>query len=196
MDRTFLLIKPEASNHEDDIVYTIQQAGFKVINRRRVRLTREQATEFWTIYQNDEAFSELIDKMTSGPVVALALLRYSAIAGLQELVGPTDPREAKKDKPESLRAKYGIDELSNGLHASDSFEAAAREIMFFFPDMPVEVYPSMEKTKALLEKALYPTLTQGLTQLCKEKPANPTAWLGHWLLEHNPNKPKVEEPDS
>ncbi|KAJ3046671.1 NME NM23 member 5, partial [Rhizophlyctis rosea] len=174
MDRAFLLIKPEASNREDDIVYSITQAGYKVFNRRRVRLSPEQATEFWSIYQNDEAFEELIEKMTSGPVVALALLRYSAIAGLQELVGPTDPAQAKKESPTSLRARYGVDELANGFHFSDSADSAAREILFFFPDTETETYPSLEKAKALLERSLYPTLTQGLTQLCKEKPENPT----------------------
>ncbi|KAJ3294645.1 NME NM23 member 5 [Borealophlyctis nickersoniae] len=194
MDRVFVLIKPEASSHEDDIIYKLKQNGFKIINRRRTRLTPDQAADFYAKYSADEAFDELIEKMTSGPVVALAMLRYNGLEEVRNLLGNEDPAVAREKSPQSLRALYGKDELLNGLHASDSPESVARETQIFFPDTFVETPSPPESAKVFFERSLYPTLTQGLTQLCKEKPANPTAWLGNWLLENNPNKPKVTEP--
>ncbi|KND04699.1 uncharacterized protein SPPG_08842 [Spizellomyces punctatus DAOM BR117] len=194
MERNFLLLKPDTSSNEPAIVYTLKQAGFKVFNRRRTILTSEQASEFYKEWRDDPDFGELIVYMTSGPVVALALHHYTGFEVLRKLVGPLDPAVAKTDEPESLRAKYATDELRNGFHMSETKEAVEKDLSFFFPDTHVVPLPTPEDAKLILETTVYPVLLQGLTQLCKEKPANPTAWLGTWLLDNNPNKPKVEEP--
>ncbi|KAJ3020849.1 NME NM23 member 5 [Thoreauomyces humboldtii] len=189
MDRLFLLVKPDVAALEPEVVYRLGQAGFKLFNRRRTVLTNEQASEFFNDWAQDPDFGELISYVTSGPVVALALQRHDGFAELRKVVGSGDEEET-----ESLRRKYAPDELRNGFHISETPESVERDLRLFFPDTPVHPPPTSDDAKMTLETTVYPTLLQGLTQLCKEKPANPTAWLGTWLLDNNPNKPRVEEP--
>ncbi|KAJ3154520.1 NME NM23 member 5 [Geranomyces michiganensis] len=191
MDRLFLLLKPDVASHEAEIVYKLGQAGFKVFNRRRTALTNEQASEFFNDWASDPDFDELVSYITSGPVVALALQRFDGFNELKKVVGSVDDIHGDGD---SFRAIYGQDELRNGFHVSDSPASVERDLRLFFPDTPVQPPPTADEAKAILETTVYPTLLQGLTQLCKEKPANPTAWLGTWLLDNNPNKPRIEEP--
>ncbi|KAI9096149.1 nucleoside diphosphate kinase [Phlyctochytrium arcticum] len=194
MDRLFLLLKPDVVGHESDILYKLGQDGFKIFNRRRCHLTEEQASEFFAAWNEDPDFDELLAYMTSGPVVAVALQRYDGFAALNEIIGTMDATANTDGKPESLRARYATDELRNGFHVSENPAAVEKDLRFFFPDTPVHPLPSADDAKQILETAVYPVLLQGLTQLCKEKPANPTVWLGNWLLDNNPNKPKIQEP--
>ncbi|KAJ3179899.1 NME NM23 member 5 [Geranomyces variabilis] len=191
MDRLFLLLKPDVAARESEIVYKLGQAGFKVFNRRRTTLTNEQASEFFNDWASDPDFDELVSYVTSGPVVALALQRFDGFNDLKKVVGSVDDINGEG---ESFRAVYGQDELRNGFHVSDNPTSVERDLRLFFPDTPVQPPPTSEEAKAILETTVYPTLLQGLTQLCKEKPANPTAWLGTWLLDNNPNKPRIQEP--
>ncbi|XP_059815437.1 nucleoside diphosphate kinase homolog 5-like, partial [Hypanus sabinus] len=92
-----------------------------------------------------------------------------------------------------LRAIYGVDRIRNGLHGSDCFSAAEREITFFFPNTTMEPFPSRQAAEDFLSKYVTPTLILGLTLLCKLKPRNPVIWLADWLLANNPNRPKVRE---
>ncbi|KAJ3157024.1 NME NM23 member 5 [Geranomyces variabilis] len=191
MDRLFLLLKPDVASRESEIVYKLGQAGFKVFNRRRTTLANEQASEFFNDWASDPDFDELVSYVTSGPVVALALQRFDGFNELKKVVGSVDDIGGEGD---SFRAVYGQDELRNGFHVSDNPASVERDLRLFFPDTPVQPPPTSDEAKAILETTVYPTLLQGLTQLCKEKPANPTAWLGTWLLDNNPNKPRIQEP--
>ncbi|XP_006866280.1 PREDICTED: nucleoside diphosphate kinase homolog 5 [Chrysochloris asiatica] len=91
----------------------------------------------------------------------------------------------------SLRAIYGTDDLRNALHGSNNFAAAEREIRFMFPEVIVEPIPVGQSARDYLNSYVMPTLLEGLTELCKRKPADPFTWLADWLLENNPNKPKL-----
>ena len=83
----------------------------------------------------------------------------------------------------------------NGVHGSDSAEAAAREIRFFFPAAVMEPMPSAAECRDYVNKHINPTLLAGLTELVKAKPQEPLQHLADWLLANNPNKPKVVEPE-
>ncbi|KAI9004048.1 nucleoside diphosphate kinase [Gaertneriomyces semiglobifer] len=215
MESHFLLLKPDATKHQDEVLYRLEQAGFKILSKKNVELSYEQASEFYADYAEDPDFEELLTYMTryeesqtskqwtefvhanypSGPVVAISIQHYDVFKQLEELVGPSDPVQARQSAPESLRAKYGQDELHNSFHVSEPSNIE-KEARFFFPDAPMKTLPTADEAKLILENHIYPVLLQGLTQLCKEKPANPTTWLGHWLLENNPSKPKVQEPEA
>ncbi|KAI9199236.1 nucleoside diphosphate kinase [Polychytrium aggregatum] len=194
MDRFVVLLKPDVADQEDEIVYLMRHRAMNIVNRRRILLTREQVEEYYIDYMGDEGFDLLLEFMTSGPVVALLVEKAGGIEDSKEFIGPHDPVEAKISHPDSLRAIYGVDVLRNGFYASESHEVALLDIKFFFPEMWIEPLLSKDRAKIYLESSLYPVLTQGLTQLCKEKPENPTTWLGNWLIENNPNKPKVVLP--
>ncbi|XP_064243745.1 nucleoside diphosphate kinase homolog 5 isoform X2 [Passer domesticus] len=92
----------------------------------------------------------------------------------------------------SLRALFGTDELRNGLHGSLSISSAEKEIRFIFPEAILEPVPTGQRARDYLNLYVKPTLLAGLTALCKEKPADPMIWLADWLIEHNPNKPKLQ----
>lgn len=126
----------------------------------------------------------------------MVLTRVNAIKKWREVIGPTNPDQAREIAPNSLRALYGSKKNTtfNGTHGSDSPESAAREIKFFFPQNPVFPLPSMEQSRDYVSATLVPVLTEGLTKLCKQKPKDPILWLADWLLENNPNKPKVTIP--
>ncbi|KAJ3186192.1 NME NM23 member 5 [Gaertneriomyces sp. JEL0708] len=195
MESHFLLLKPDATKHQDEVLYRLEQAGFKILSKKNVELSYEQASEFYADYAEDPDFEELLTYMTSGPVVGISIQHYDVFKQLEDLVGPSDPVQARQSAPESLRAKYGQDELHNSFHVSEPSNIE-KEARFFFPDAPMKTLPTADEAKLILENHIYPVLLQGLTQLCKEKPANPTTWLGHWLLENNPSKPKVQEPEA
>ncbi|KXS13864.1 nucleoside diphosphate kinase [Gonapodya prolifera JEL478] len=206
MQTTLAIIKPDAADKEDEIAWRIQREGFSVKMRRRITLTKEQAGEFYQEHVGKPFYAELVKFMTSGPIVVLALQKFHAIEEWRKLIGPTNSHKARETAPESLRALYGTDNTRNACHGSDSPKSADREVLFFFggvtsPSVPL-ISPSdagtspaaSDQSRLILEREVYPTLTKGLTQLAKEKPANPTQWLGRWLLANNPNQPRMEEP--
>ncbi|XP_055410715.1 nucleoside diphosphate kinase homolog 5 isoform X1 [Bubalus kerabau] len=118
-------------------------------------------------------FPNLTAYMSSGPLVAMILARYNAISYWKELLGPSNSLVAKETHPDSLRAIYGTDELRNALHGSNDFAAAEREIRFMFPAVIVEPIPVGQAAKDYLNLYVMPTLLKGLTELCKQKPADP-----------------------
>uniref|UniRef100_A0A8W8L7M3 Nucleoside diphosphate kinase-like domain-containing protein n=1 Tax=Magallana gigas TaxID=29159 RepID=A0A8W8L7M3_MAGGI len=144
LQRTLALIRPDAfKNHKEDILATISEAGFKVAMQKEMQLTREMAEEFYKEHKGQDYFEELITRMTCGPVLALGLAREDAITGWRHMLGPTEVEKAKSEAPESLRAKFALEETKiNMLHGSDSEETAKKELEFFFP---------MEQTVAVIK---------------------------------------------
>ncbi|KAI9142275.1 nucleoside diphosphate kinase [Paraphysoderma sedebokerense] len=194
--RTLAIIKPDAYQHENHIIHIIQQNGFDIIDKKRIHLTVDQATEFYSDHIGKSFFNALVNFMISGPIIVLCLYKDNSITEWRSLIGPTDSKKARETAPNSVRAQFGTDNQRNAVHGSDSDVNAEREIKFFFPNAPVDQLPTNRQIKEYLEKVLYPVLSQGLTQLCKEKPGDPAEWLGKWLLHNNPNKPRVIEPDN
>ncbi|BFZ02758.1 hypothetical protein BsWGS_05797 [Bradybaena similaris] len=194
VERTLAIIKPDVLHKADEIEDIILRSGFAILQKRRVHLTPEQASDFYAEHYGKLFFPSLVAYMSSGPAIVLMIARDQAISYWRELIGPTNTIKARQTHPECLRAVYGTDEQRNAVHGSDSFSSAQREIRFFFPDCIVEPVALGQAAKDYLSKAVNPTLLKGLTDLAKKKPEDPVLWLADWLLENNPNKPKVRNP--
>ncbi|KAL8594761.1 hypothetical protein ACOMHN_047479 [Nucella lapillus] len=132
-ERTLGLIKPDAVEKLGQVLDKIQQKGFLISRLRMCRLNRDQAMEFYREHLSKPFLNALLDYMTSGPVVAFEIIGENAVGAWREAIGPTDPSEARKQAPTSIRAHYGTDKTYNAVHGSDSAGSAAREIEFFFP---------------------------------------------------------------
>ena len=194
LERTLVLIKPDRIAIADQIIPDVEKEGFVIIQQRRIRFTPEQASDFYGEHYGKMFFPSLIAFMSSGPTLALVVAKRNGIEAFRKLLGPTNPDQAKETHPRSIRARYGTDTLKNAMHASESQLAAEREIRFIFPDSITEPIMSGEDATQFLEKRVNPTLIKGLTELCKNKPAQPIKWLATWLLANNPNQPKVTPP--
>jgi len=194
VERTLAIIKPDALHKAEEIEDIILRSGFAILQKRRVHLTPEQASDFYAEHYGKLFFPSLVAYMSSGPIIVLMIAKDSAISYWRELIGPTNTIKARQTHPECLRALYGTDDQRNALHGSDSFSSSQREIRFFFPDCIVEPVATGQAAKDYLSKAVNPTLLKGLTDLAKKKPEDPVLWLADWLLENNPNKPRVRNP--
>ena len=130
---TLGIIKPDAiaSGKTGAILAHLQQAGFTPRGARLVRLTRPQAGAFYEVHRGRPFYDDLVQFMTSGPCLPLALERDNAVAHLRTVIGATDPAEAA---PGTIRKLFAESKGKNAIHASDSEENAAREVAFFFPE--------------------------------------------------------------
>jgi nucleoside-diphosphate kinase len=130
---TLAIIKPDAVHNAltGKIVAHLEAAGFRIRAARLVRLTPAQAEAFYEVHRERPFYRPLVTFMTSGPALALALERADAVAHLRQVIGATDPAEAKAG---TVRKLYAESKERNAIHASDSAENAAREIAFFFPE--------------------------------------------------------------
>ena len=129
--RTLAIIKPDAvlAGHVGQILAHLEREGFTLRAARLVRLSTAQAEAFYAVHRERPFFRSLVAFMTSGPVLVLALERQNAVDHLREVIGATDPAEAKAG---TIRRLYAQSKERNAIHASDSAETAAREVAFFF----------------------------------------------------------------
>eukprot|EP00048_Salpingoeca_helianthica_P021883 m.15007 g.15007 ORF g.15007 m.15007 type:complete len:195 (+) comp6575_c0_seq1:151-735(+) len=194
MESTLALIKPDAVHRADEILTAAQEAGFVILQKRRVHLSQEQASEFYAEHFGKAFFANLISFMGSGPIVAAVLSKPGAVQGWRDLLGPTDSTKARSAAPTSIRARFGTDGTRNAAHGSDSVASAHREIRFFFPEMIVDPLPTPDQARDYITRTVTPTLVKALSALCKTKPANPTVWLADWLVANNPNRPVISQP--
>lgn len=130
-NKTLAIIKPDAvgKNVIGEIVAKITQAGFKVNGMKLIKLSRAQAGEFYAVHKERPFYGELLDYMTSGPVVPLALEKENAVEDFRKLIGATNPDEAEEG---TIRKLYGSGIEANAIHGSDSDENAKIETSFFF----------------------------------------------------------------
>jgi nucleoside-diphosphate kinase len=133
IERTLSIVKPDAvaKNHIGAIYDRFEKAGLRIVAARMLHLTRERASAFYAVHQERPFFGELVDYMTSGPIMVQVLEGENAISRNREVMGATDP--AKAD-PGTIRADFASDVSENAVHGSDAAETAAAEIAFFFPD--------------------------------------------------------------
>lgn len=133
-ERTLLLIKPNAvaSAHIGSILARVEACGLRIIGLKMERLSRPQAETFYAEHKERPFFKGLVNFMTSGPLVAVALEGPNAVAKLRELLGATNPANAL---PGTIRADFGISVQENAGHGSDSTNSAKREIPLFFPNL-------------------------------------------------------------
>lgn len=130
-NKTIAIIKPDAvaKNVIGEIVAKITQAGFKVNGMKLIKLSESQAGAFYEIHKDRPFYGELIEYMTSGPVVPISLEKENAVEDFRKLIGATNPEEAEEG---TIRKLYGAGIEANAIHGSDSDENAAIETNFFF----------------------------------------------------------------
>ena len=130
-ERTLFIVKPDAveRNLIGKILAHVEERGFKIIEARLARLTREQCQEFYAEHAGKGFYNELVDFMTSGPVMVCCLERENAVAQLREVIGATDPAQAAEG---TVRKLYAESKGRNSVHASDSTASADREVKLFF----------------------------------------------------------------
>ena len=131
MSQTLAIVKPDAvaAGKAGNIIAHLEREGFTVLAMRMTRLSREQAGEFYGVHRERPFYAELVEFMTSGAAIPIALERADAVARLREVIGSTDPAEAAEG---TVRKLYAESKGRNAIHASDSDENAANEIAFFF----------------------------------------------------------------
>lgn len=132
-DRTLAIIKPDAvaTGKAGRILAHLEDQGFRVRAIRMLRLSQEQAREFYAVHRERPFYGSLVEFMTSGAAMPILLERDGAVAKLREVIGATDPKEAAEG---TVRALYAESKERNAIHASDSDENAAREAAFFFSE--------------------------------------------------------------
>ncbi len=130
-NRTFTMLKPDAieNGHTGNIIDMIIKAGFDIKAMKYTRLTEDQAKEFYAVHAERPFYGELVEYMTSGPIVAAILEKDNAVADFRALIGATDPAEAAEG---TIRAKYAESKGRNAVHGSDSDENAEIEGKFHF----------------------------------------------------------------
>ena len=131
VERTLAIIKPDAvtAGFADAIIGHIEKNNFKIVEQKRIRLSREDAEGFYAEHRERSFFDELVKFMSSGDAIIMVLERDNAIALWRDLMGATDPVEAAKG---TIRKLFGSSKGNNATHGSDSAQSAAREIEYFF----------------------------------------------------------------
>lgn len=130
-ERTFVMLKPGALERRivGELITRFERKGLKIIALKLLRMTPELCALHYEEHRNKDFFSDLVQYMTSGPVLALALEGNKAITAVRQLCGPTRVQEAA---PGTIRGDYGARTRKNVIHAADSPESAARELELFF----------------------------------------------------------------
>ena len=131
LERTFSIIKPDATNRNltGAINAIFEKAGLRVVAQKRIRMTEDQAKTFYAVHSERPFFGELVEFMTSAPVVVQVLEGENAVAHHREVMGATNPAEAAEG---TVRKEFALSIGENSVHGSDSLENAAIEIAQFF----------------------------------------------------------------
>jgi nucleoside-diphosphate kinase len=129
--RTFTMIKPDAvsNGHIGGILNMINEAGFRIVSMKMTQLLRRDAGAFYEVHKERPFYGELVDYMTSGPIVAAILEKDNAVEDFRNLIGATDPTKAAEG---TIRKRYATSIAANAVHGSDSDDNAASESAFHF----------------------------------------------------------------
>ena len=133
IEKTLSIIKPDAveRNLENEIKEMFKINGFNILKEKKVQIEKSEAEKFHKIHQTKPFYNDLCEYLSSGPIVAMVLEKENAILANRDLMGATNPGNAKEG---TIRKKYGISIDKNSVHGSDSIENAKIEIDFFFKD--------------------------------------------------------------
>ena len=136
VERTLSIVKPDAvgKNIIGKIYSRFEKQGLKIVAARMLRLSRAEAEGFYAVHRERPFFNDLVEFMTSGPVMVQVLEGDNAIQVNRELMGATDPKKAAKG---TLRADFAQSINFNAVHGSDSLETATMEIAYFFPTLEI-----------------------------------------------------------
>ena len=134
MDRTLILVKPDAFERglTGEVIRRFEGKGLRIVAMKHMSVDRELAEEHYAEHREKPFFGDLVDFITGGPLVALVLEGYEAVASARQVIGATDPLEAA---PGSIRGDFGLEVQTNLVHGADSPESARRETALFFPEL-------------------------------------------------------------
>ncbi len=134
MDRTLILVKPDAfaRSLSGEIIARFERKGLRIVALRHMTVPVELAERHYAEHAEKPFFGELVEFITSGPIVAMVLEGVDAVKAARQLIGATNPLDAA---PGSIRGDFAIEMGQNMVHGSDSAESAAREATLFFPDL-------------------------------------------------------------
>ena len=133
LEQTLSIIKPDAveRNLDQEIKNIFLSNGFKIAKEKKIQLEKSDAEKFYKVHETKPFYNDLCAYLSSGPIVVMVLEKENAIIANRELMGATNPKEAKEG---TIRKKYGISIDKNSVHGSDSLENSKIEINFFFKD--------------------------------------------------------------
>ena len=133
VEQTLSIIKPDAveRNLQDEIKNEFKKNGFLISKEKKIHISKSEAEQFYKVHQTKPFYNDLCAYLSSGPIIVMALEKDNAVLDNRQLMGATNPKEAKEG---TLRRKYGISIDKNSVHGSDSVENAKIEIDFFFKD--------------------------------------------------------------
>ena len=133
LEQTLSIIKPDAveRNLENEIKEIFKNKDFNIIKEKKIQLTKPEAEEFYKVHETKPFYNDLCEYLSSGPIVVMVLQKENAVIANRELMGATNPKDAKEG---TIRKKYGVSIDKNSVHGSDSVENAKKEISFFFKD--------------------------------------------------------------
>ena len=133
IEQTLSIIKPDAveRNLENEIKNIFKNKGFKIIKEKKIQVEKSEAERFYKVHETKPFYDDLCKYLSSGPIVAMILEKTNAIIENREIMGATNPKDAKEG---TIRKKYGISIDKNSVHGSDSVKNAKIEIDFFFKD--------------------------------------------------------------
>jgi nucleoside-diphosphate kinase len=134
LERTLILVKPDAFSRQltGEIIARFERKGLRLIALQLMTMTRETAAQHYAEHEGKPFFGELVDFITSGPLVAMVLEGEQAITAARQVIGATNPLQANTG---SIRGDYAIEVGQNMVHGSDAPESAAREVALFFPEL-------------------------------------------------------------
>ena len=132
-EKTLSIIKPDAveRNLENEIKEMFKSNGFHIVKEKKIQIEKSEAELFYKVHETKPFYNDLCAYLSSGPIVVMILQKDNAVVGNRELMGATNPKDAKEG---TIRKKYGISIDKNSVHGSDSVENAKIEIDFFFKD--------------------------------------------------------------
>ena len=133
LEQTLSIIKPDAveRNLENEIKEIFKNKGFKILKDKKIQIEKTEAEKFYQVHQTKPFYNDLCEYLSSGPIVVMVLEKENAVIANRELMGATNPKDAKEG---TIRKKFGISIDKNSVHGSDSVDNAKIEINFFFKD--------------------------------------------------------------
>ena len=133
LEQTLSIIKPDAveRNLENEIKEIFHSKGFSIVKEKKIQIEKFEAEKFYKVHETKPFYNDLCTYLSSGPIVVMVLEKENAVLSNRELMGATNPKDAKEG---TIRNKYGISIDKNSVHGSDSVENSKIEIDFFFKD--------------------------------------------------------------
>ena len=134
VEKTFAMIKPDAvlAKNSGNIIDLIERNGFRIVRLQKIQLTKSMAETFYAVHKERPFFKELVDFVSSGPVIIMALEKDNAVLDWRNLMGATNPAQAAEG---TIRKLYATNIGANAVHGSDAPETAKQELKLFFADL-------------------------------------------------------------